>query len=286
MKRSFLVLILVPCLLAAACTGATVKTLGELQKLQTQLTKKFGDQVFINVNNQAGELILTVSFINSALNERTEEERFQRAAEAAKIVRANYTRINYVAAIWVGFVRKQTRMVVFHYTQGLNFYHFDRNAEPLQPPARVTHEPLLETTANYHATRNESDVFAYGIQLEGQPGKDGVTLVPNYKTPGDVNVKKGSPPKTLQFDFASYASAPRFPQTVPITFVADDKPILEAEGTFFGNEAQFCYLPVPYSAFRKMLAAKQLTIKLGDKQYLLTPRQMAILKEMTKYLKE
>ena len=113
-----------------------------------------------------------------------------------------------------------------------------------------------------------------------------MTLIPNFKTTGDVNVKKGPPPKTVQFDFASYASTPRFDQSVTITFVADDKSLLETQGTFFGNEAQFCYLPVPYPVFRKMLAAKQVTIKLGAKEYLLTPRQFATLQEMSKYVKE
>jgi hypothetical protein len=283
-KRLFLVLLLVLCLVMAACTGAAVRTLNQLQQLQGELTKKFGDQVYVNVNETRGELALTVSFINSALNEKTDGERFKRAAEAAKVVRANYADVNKLRVIWIGFLRMRSRMIVFHHTEALSYYPFDPEARSLREPDVVTPETPLETTANYHPTRNQSDVFAYGIQLEGQPGKDGVTLVPNFKTTGDVNVKKGPPPKTVQFDFASYSSKPRFQQTAPITFLADDKPVLETEGTFFGNEPQFCYLPVPYTAFRKMLAAKQLTIKLGAKEYRLTPRQMAVLQEMTRYV--
>ena len=286
MKHLLLVLILVPCLLAAACTGATVKRLGPRQALHSELTKKFGDQVYVNVNDTKGSLIVSVSFINSALNEKTNEERFKRASEAAKVVKANYTQINKVDAIWVGFVRQRTRLLVFHHNEGLGYWPFDKDAQSLQSPEVTTSEMGLEATANYHERRNESDVFGYGIQLEGQPGKDGVTLVPNFKTTGDVHVKRGPPPKTVQFDFASYSAKPRFEQTVPITFVADDKPVLETEGTFHGNEAQFCYLPVPYSAFRKMLAAKQVRIKLGASEYLLTPRQLALLQEMTRYVTE
>jgi hypothetical protein len=274
------------CLLAAACTGATVKRLGSLQALQTGLTKKFGDQVHVNANETNGTLVLTVSFINSALNDKPPEERFKRATEAAKLVKATYTGINNVAALWVGFIRQRTRMLVFHYTEQLDYYPFDKNAQPIESSGAVTPETPLETTANYHALRNQSDVFAYGIQLEGQAGKDGVTLVPNFKTTGDVTVKKGPPPKTVQFDFASYSRTPRFAQNVKVTLFADDKPMLETDGTFFGSDPQFCYLPVPYSVFRKLLAAHQVTIKLGDKVYALTPRQFATLQEMTKYLTE
>jgi hypothetical protein len=285
-KRLFLVLILASCLLAAACTGATIKRLGELQTLHNELTQKFGDQVHVNVNETDGSLVLTVSFVNSALNQKPLEERLKRAAEAAKVVKEKYSGVNKLNVIWVGFLRQRTRMLVFHYSEGLNYFAFDKNAQLIDEPATVTPEPPLETTATYHATRNQSDVFAYGIQLEGQAGKDGVTLVPNFKTTGDVNVKKGPPPKTVQFDFASYSRTPRFDQNVKVTLFADDKPVLETEGTFFGSDAQFCYLPVPYSVFRKLLAAKQVTIKLGDKQYRLTPRQFATLQEMTRYLQE
>ena len=286
MKRFFLALIVLPCLLAAACTGFSVKTLGPLQTLHVELTKKFGDQVNVNLNRGGGQLVLTVSFINSALNDKRPDDRFNRAAEVARIVKEKYAGVNDLSAIWIGFLRQRTRLLVFHYTESLNFFPFDKNAQPIESSGAVTPEPPLETTANYHALRNQSDVFAYGIQLEGYAGKDGVTLVPNYKTTGDVNVKKGPPPKTVQFDFASYSRTPLFAQNVKVTLFADDKPVLETEGTFFGSDPQFCYLPVPYPAFRKMLAAKELRIKLGDKQYVLTPRQLATLQEMTKYIKE
>ncbi len=284
--RIFLALMLVFCLLAAACTGVAVKRLGPLQTVHTELTKKFGDQVHVNLNESGDTLVLSVSFINSALNDKPPEERFRRATEAAKLVKATYTGISNLSTIWIGFLRQRTRMLVFHYTEGLSYFSFDKNAEPLETPGPHIPEPALETIATYHELRNQSDVFAYGIQLEGQPGKDGVTLVPNFKTTGDVNAKKGPPPKTIQFDFASYSSTPRFQQTAPITLIANDTTVLQTEATFFGNDAQFCYLPVPYSAFRKMLAAKQLTIKVGDKTYRLTPRQFATLQELSKYVTE
>jgi hypothetical protein len=273
--------------LATACKEA-VKTMGELQVLQAALAKQFGDEVAVNLNHTDKNVVITVSFINSPLNEKTPEDRFKRAEETAKVVNARYARIKDVGVIWVGFVRQQTRMVVFHYTQTLNFYPFDRNGQPLQPPAETTSisEVKLEVVANYLPKSNESNVLAYGIQLEGEPGQDGVTVLPSFKTTGDANAKRGKPPKTVEFDFASYSATPRFAETTPITFRADGKEVLQATGTFHGNDAQFCYLPVPYSAFRKMIDARSLVIKVGAKDYPLTPFQFAALRKMGDYVTE
>ena len=285
-RRIILASILISCVLATACIKEAAKSLGEVQSLHAELTKKFGDEVYVNVNYTDKNVVLTVTFINSALNEKTPEERFKRAEETAKVVNALYPRIKDVGIIWVGFVRRQTRLVVFHYTQSLNFYPFDRNGQPLQEPRETTPGVKLETVANYLSEDDESSVFAYGIQLEGEPGKDGVTVMPYFRTKGDVNVQKGPRPKMVQFDFASYSSTPRFPETVQFTFIADGKPVFRATGTFQGNDAQFCYLPVSYPAFRQMIAAKSLTIKVGAKEYPLTPDQFGAVQKMGDYVTE
>lgn len=217
-RRIILASILISCVLATACIKEAAKSLAEVQSLHAELTKKFGDEVYVNVNYTDKNVVLTVSFINSALNERTAEERF--------------------------------------------------------------------TVANYLSEDDESNVFAYGIQLEGEPGKDGVTVMPYFRTKGDVNVQKEPRPKMVQFDFASYSSTPRFPETVQFTFIADGKPVFRTTGTFQGNDAQFCYLPVSYPAFRQMIAAKSLTIKVGAKEYPLTPDQFGAVQKMGDYITE
>jgi hypothetical protein len=267
-----------------------MKTMEELATVQSELIKKFGDDVYVNAQENLKNLksskglVLTVSFINSRLNEKTKEERFKRAGEAAKVVTATYARIKSVSTIWVGFVRQKTRMVVFHYSEGFDFYPFDRNAQPLLNGPEDTSAPKLETTANYFPKENVSNVFAYGIQLEGQPGKDGVTVLPRFTTTGDVNVKKGPPPKTVEFDFSSYSGTPRFQQTVPVTFIADAQLILQTKATFHGNDAQFCSVSVPYAAFRQMIAAKELTIKVDANEYSLTPIELDAMRKMDDYL--
>lgn len=285
-NRIFLAAVLLSSLVATGCIKQAVQTIGELQTLQAALTKKFGDEVAINVNQTDKNLVVTVTFINSPLNNKSEEERFKRATEAATVVTANYARIHNVGAIWVGFVRRKTRMFVFHYTEGLRYFPFDRTGQPLQPPIETAPGVKLEAVANYRSDINESDVGAYGIQLEGVPGKDGVTVLPHFNTTGNVNVQRGKPPKTVQFDFASYSSTPRFAETVQFAFIADGKEVLKTKGTFYGNDAQFCYLPVPYSAFRKMIEARSLTIKVGAKEYPLAPFQFRAVREMGDYVTE
>lgn len=283
--RRLLAAVLISSLLATGCKQVA-KTLGELQTLQAALAKKFGDEVVVNVSETDKNLIVTVSFINSALNNKSVDERFKRATEAATVVTTNYARINNVGAIWVGFVRRTTRMLVFHYAEGLNFFPFDRTGQPLQPPPETAPGVRLEAVANYRSDINESDVGAYGIQLEGVPGKDGVTLLPHFNTSGDVNSQRGKPPKTVQFDFASYSSTPRFAENTQFTFIADGEEILKTKGTFHGNDAQFCYLQVPYPAFRKMIKAMSLAIKVGAKEYRLTPSQFGAVRKMGDYISE
>ena len=283
--RTLFAAILAGSLLASGCLPSVAKELRDLQVLQNELQKKFGDETDVHLATGVNRGTLYVSFINSSVNDWPEEAREKRAAEAAQFVKTRFSN-NQVSAILVSFLRRKTRLLVLHHTKTVGSYPFDKNGQPFGPPEATLSRVALETTANYSARGNRSDVFAYGIQLEGEPGKDGVTLLPNFHTTGDVNITKGPPPKTVQFDFASYSSTPRFKETEAITFVADGKRLLKTKGTFHGNDAQFCYLPVPYPAFRKMIDAKTLTIKVGAKEYTLTPFQFRALQKMGDYVTE
>jgi hypothetical protein len=284
-RRLLLSLVLISSLLAAGCLKEAAKRLGNLQALHSELTKKFGDDVHVNLN-EGPQLVLTVTFINSALNAKSPQDRFKRAEETAQFIKTRYERIQNVTEIWVGFVRMNTRFVVFHRSEVLDYYAFDKDGGPLTPPDAA---PGLATEtgpiANYSSTSNQSDVSIGAIQLEGEPGKDGVTMMPHFNVPGDVNKKPSPPPKAVSFDFASYAAKARYDQTVPISFIADGKPVLQTEGTFVGSNAQFCYLAVPYPAFKRIIAGEELVVKLGDKTYPLPPSQFNALKEMGTYVK-
>jgi hypothetical protein len=284
-RRILLASALISSLLTAGCLKQVAKTLGDLVAVRNQLVKKFGEEVNVHVNETANFQILTVTFINSALNEKTQPERQKRAEETARIVKTTYVPIQSVRTIWVGFARQKTQLIVFHTSQVLDFYGFDKDAKPL--PAPVEERDInLQTATTYNARDNESDIAANGLQLEGQPGKNGVTLLPHFKVTGDVRAEKSAPPKTVSFDFASYADKARFKDEVQISFIADGTPVVQTKGEFSGNNSQFCYLTVPYPAFKRIIAANELTIKVGDKEYALAPNQFAALQKMGEYVKD
>lgn len=285
--RKLLAAILVSLLLASGCKE-TVKTLGELQVLHNELTKKFGDTVFVRVN-EAAYPILSITFINSALNNKGPQDRQQRAQEAAQIVKANYTRIKSLREIWVVFVRQQSRFVIFHYSESIDGYGFDNEGHLL--PASNEDQPAATSgaraTYRYLPSTNESDFSAEGLQLEGEPGGDkGLVVLPHFQVKGQAGVEKVPPPKEVSFDFASYSDKTEFEQTTPVVFLADDRPVFKANATFTGDHTQFCYLKVPYATFRRMIAASTLTIRLGAKEYALTPKQFEALRNMNQYVQD
>src|SRR5690242_18708909 len=111
-------------LLTTACLREAAKSLTEVRKVYEALDKEFGEPVFVNVNEGSNHLALNVSFINSALNSRSRDERAARAQRAAEIVKQTYTRINNLDVIWVGFVRQETHYVVFHRSEMIDYFSF------------------------------------------------------------------------------------------------------------------------------------------------------------------
>ena len=112
-RRIFLATIVASSLFGTACLRDVGKTIGELQALRNALTNRFGDEVYVNLNGASQHLALTLTFINSALNDKSLQERATRAQAAANIVKTSYARAKNLEAIWVVFVRQKTTMVVF-----------------------------------------------------------------------------------------------------------------------------------------------------------------------------
>lgn len=256
------------------------------------LTKKFGDSVYVNMNQGGDSMVLNVTFINSALNTKAPEDRFTRAQETANLIRARYPGINNLNAIWIVFVREKTTLILFHEREAIDYYGFDKEAKRLSLPSGLNSYGVeLRTATSYLDKTNESDISVSGIQLAGIPGEKGLTVLPHFTVSGDVRAAQSRPPRAVSFDFASYADAEQFGANVPIAFIADGKIVLQTTGTFSvsrfsGTVSEFCYLAVPYPAFRKVIAAKQLTIKLGDKEYPLTSYQFAAVRQMGNYIAE
>ena len=279
--------ILISALLTAGC-GEIVSNFNEMGIVHAQLTKKFGEKPMIKIEQGPNGLMFVIWFVNSPLNEKSSQERLKRAEEAAQIVKASYSRIQSVSEIWVGFLRQKTRFVVFHHSQIVATHGFDTNAQPLPGPNEPREQPQtdVQVSHTYNSSSNETDISVSGIQLEGELGGLGVTMLPFFKVAGQTGVRKPEPPKTVALNFASYAEKPRFRQVTPMTFVADGKVVYKAEGTFTGNDAQFCYLNIPYKTFRQMVSGKELIVKLGDKAYTLTPSQLGAMYAITDYVGE
>lgn len=284
--RKLLALILISSLLTASCLKDAVKSLGELQALQSKLASKFGDEISVQLNQGANQGMLSVAFINSPLNDKTREERASRADETAQIVNAHYGDSTVVSTIFVIFLRRQTRFAVFHYTQSVDDYGFERQGQQLRRagPVWPAPRPDREITAGYSGTEDATDISGNTFQLDGEPGGYGITVMPHFRLPGDARRLKSPPPALVSFLISSYSKKPRFGETVPFQFIADGSPVMQGTATFGGNDAQYCSLNVPYPVFRKLVSSREVAIKLGAKTYALTPEQIELLQKMDAYI--
>jgi hypothetical protein len=287
----FLVVLCFSCL-AVSCKQL-VGSLNEISKLQQAIVKEYGEPgVNVNLNNSTA---LTVTFINSPLNNRSIEERAKRAEQTAQFVKRHYPSIATIERIWVGFVEQETRYVVVTYTKGLGFFGFDKNALPLR---RSNDAPVLRAPDPYPAVvyspaLKQTDVSIMRLQLEGDLN-DGVAVAPHFAVPGDVTGLRRSPvtPESVGLDFASYSTSVRFPGETKLIVSSDDRVVYETTSQFStsrlanGSFSEFLLVQVPYPAFHRMATGEKVTVTVGDKKYELSDDQRAGLREMTRYVKD
>ena len=285
--RKLLALILISSLLTAGCLKDAFKSLSELQALENTLTNKFGDEISLHLSEGVNRGMLRVTFINSPLNDSTRQQRALRAQEAAQIVGAHYARSNAVAAIVVVFLRRKSAFAVFHRTQTLDSFGFEKDGQPTKYTSPYLPAPPTgtEITVGYSATDDVTDVTSQAtLQLDLEPDGYGMTVMPHFRLFGDARREKAAPPEKVLLYFASYSKKPRFSESVPVEFIADGKPVMQGKATFTGNDAQYCSLEISYSVFRKMATAQKATIKLGAREYPLTPKQLVLLQKMDNYV--
>jgi hypothetical protein len=286
--QKLLAAILISSLFTAGCLKDAVKQLGELRTLQNALTDKFGEEINVHLSKGVNRGTLSVTFINSPLNHSSPQQRALRAQETAQIVSAHYSRSPAVNWIAVVFLRRRTQFVVFNRAQTLDSFVFEKDGRPTEYTASYLPAPLTtEITAGYSATDDATDVSsAATLQLDGEPGGYGMTIMPHFKLQGDARRSKAPPPEEVSFLVASYSRKPRFsgPAPVPVELIADGTPIMQGKTTFTGNDAQYSSLKLSYSVFRKMARSRDASIKLGAKKYPLTPEHLAILQKMDAYV--
>jgi hypothetical protein len=279
--------ILLSCLLTASC-GDAIKKLGDLARLQAEIVKEYGEkEVGVNLVDDT----LTITFINSPLNDKTATERAKRAQETATLVSKRYPPIQEVGRIWVGFIRQTTRLVVFHYAEGLSFFAFDQKGVPLRRPSEV--EPTEQySTAAYVSTLKQTDIMIRSLQLEGDL-TNGLSVTPHYTVPGNITAAEPSnvPPKFVTFDFSSSSDKSMFPGAPKVTFLADKKIVYQTEAQFstskFGDKFyETLALPVPYATFIQLTSGKTLTLRMGDREYEFSRAHLNALLELRAYVKE
>jgi hypothetical protein len=299
-RRIVLAVILGFSLLTAGCLRDVVREFAkhatEVNALNKELTKKFGDEVLVTMNQAGDRVALNVTFINSPLNDKTKEDRAARAQETANVVRMRYLGINSLNAIWVVFVRETKTFVFVDERQSVDYYGFDKQglrvSSATSYSANTTSSGVeLRTASTYIENDKETDISVSGIQLAGKPGGNGLTLLPHFRLAGDARSINAPPPKIVTLDFASYSDHEEFPRNTRVEFIADGKSLLQTKATFTVSKTQgavneFLYLNVPYRTFRKMLDANQLSIRLNDDIYPLTPTQFATMKEMLVFVNE
>lgn len=288
-QRKLLALILISSLLTASCLRDAVKSVGELRALQNALTNKFGGEIDVYLSNSVNRGNLTVTFINSPLNDSTRQHRAIRAEETAQIVSAHYSRSTFVTSMNVVFLRRKTEFVVFYRTQLLDNFGFEKDGRPTKYTAPYLPAPLTdsEITADYSGSDDVTDVSsAATLQLDGEPGGYGITVMPQFRLQGDARNRKARPPAKVSFYFASYSKKPRFSEATPIEFIADGSPVIQDKARFSGADAQYCYIEVSYSVFRRLVTASEVAIKLGAREYPLTPEQLKILQKMAAYIQQ
>ena len=290
--RYSLCIVLTSCLLAYGCGTAKDlgKTLGDLAMVRAELIKKFGEEgVNLRVNNFQNRTSISVTFVNSPLNQKTTEERAKRAQDTAEIVRQHYPSIKKVSEIWVGFMRTTTRLVVFHWNEMLEIRGFDNEARALRDPGIPAVDPS-QPDVRYLASQNKTDISSSGIQLEGTSEK-GVLLVLHFSVAGNVNRITPKPPDEVALDFAAFSEKPKFPNVTKLVFLSDNKIVYQTQGQFSTSKiandmySEFLYLKMPTAVFLKISSGSVVKIKLNEHEYTLTESQLLQIKRMSDYIR-
>ena len=290
--RHALSILLTSCLLACGCSTAkdVGKTLGDLAKVRAELIKKFGEEdVNLRANTFQNRTSISVTYVNSPLNQKTPGDRAKRAQETADIVKQHHPSIKNISEIWIGFMRVKTRLVVFNYSEMIDMYPFDNKAQALRDPGSAPTDPS-QPAVRYLANQNKTEISGSNILLEGTP-ENGVTFIPHFSVAGDVNKFTPKPPNEVLLDFAAYSEKPKFPNVTKIVFLSDNNVAYQTEGQFSTSKiaadmySEFLYLKAPTAAFLKITSGKTITIKLNEHEYTLRERHVLQMQRMSDYLK-
>lgn len=288
-RRMVIIATLGAAILASACSSGIVKSLSDMAKLRQQLIDKYHEQdIGVNLQNSR---YLSITFINSPLNQQAPAVRAKRAQETAKFVAANYPAIRGLQSIWVSFVEYHTRLIIFHYSNTIEIFAFD-NTGTMMSMGRDKEADDRTPVAKFNAARNETDVSITRLQLEGDLNH-GIAMVPHFTVHGNVhdsNSKLGAP-SVVVVDFASYADRKIFSEKAKLEIRCDGVTAFSGSALLLmpqdsgseGSTAQFLEAQIPIQQFSKMGSSREVKIKLGGKAFALSPEDIDALRAMSAY---
>src|SRR5438105_14415932 len=291
MKTLFVGLVICAACLSHACSSGFVKRLSETAKLRQDLMDKYQEKE-VNVNLQ-NSVYLTITFVNSPLNQEDPGKRAARAQEVAKFAVKTFPSIGKIKNIWIGFVALETHWIVFHSRRSLGQFIFNNRGELLNLSNGMNFEENpLTPIVRFNPTSNETDISLTRVQLEGDLNH-GLALVPHFTAGGNARDPNGDvkAPAFVVFDFASYADQKIFSSDSDLEIVCDGKTnfsgkahlLLPNSGSESGK-AQFLTAQIPFEQFAKMGDARSLKVKLNARQFDLSPEAIAALRRMAAYV--
>ena len=268
------------------------KELTDLRKLQQQLMDKYQEKE-INVHLQNSGF-LTITFINSPLNQQDAAKREARATHAAQFVVKNFSGIAQIKTMWIVFLASESRLILFHYSRSLNAYVFNNRGESVRQTVESysseENDEALSPHIDFDARRNETNISVMRIQLAGEPGRDGLALAPYFTATGDARgpMRSAVAPENVTFDFASYSHQKEFSSDVRLGIMCDRNPEFDTtarllsttDASTAGSYVQFLRAEIPFIQFAKMGEAAEVRLRLGEKQYQLKSDETAALKRL------
>ncbi len=285
-------LLLALILLSGGCNSGLVKSLTSVARLQQGLVKKYGDQnINVTINNST---VLVVTFINSPLNTGTLESRTMRALDTALFVKQSYADIANIDELWVNFIKQESKFVVLTYTESVNSFGFDKDAQPLD---RVPREfgPVksgLEPEAIKYVEPDITKVLLPEFEL-GSVEEDKVTLTVQYTVPGTVEISKpGKAPESVELAFTVTSWKDHVSGESAVEFFSDDKSVFKSLGKYQdgtlpdGRYMDFLAVNISYAQYRRLTSGKTVRFELGNHTYSVTDEQLAALRRMRLFVRE
>ena len=290
--RYSLCIVLTSCLLASGCSTAKDlgKTLGDLVTVRAEIIKKFGEKdVNLRVNTFQNQTSISVTYVNSPLNQKTTEDRSKRAQETAEIVTKHYPSIKNVSQIVVGFARVTTRLFVFHWSEMIDIHGFDNGAQRCVSVVELLSIPLNPKCVTRPVKiRQKSQAVASSSKEQREKG---LTFVTHFSVAGNVNEITPKPPAEVSLDFASFSEKPKFANLTKIVFLTDTKMSIKPKVSSRRRKqkltmyTEFLYLKVPTVVFLKITSGNTIQLRLNEHEYPLTQRQLLQMKRMSDYLR-